>query len=173
MKSLKPFFLPGAVGLLLLLSSCAAIPDYLPHPEELGTNHYGAFIRLGLSNGSRLQGELLAVNDSSLYLMEYWPKDTVLYVPREQVLRYRLLYAEGDDYRLAYLGAVLLSASHGAFSVISLPVNILSVALVQQYRKWPYTLKNKNSRWAELRTYARFPMGWPAEVPLEALKGPE
>jgi hypothetical protein len=171
MKTLKPSLLLLPV-LPLLLSSCG-IPRYIPKPDNLSENHYGAYIKVQKASGESHKGELLSVSDTGLYLLELWKQDSVIHMARDQIKDYKLVYAEGTDYGLAYVGALAFSISHGAGSIISMPINLFALSTIQYWRKAPYTFKPKDSRWEELHQYARFPMGLPPEMALEAVKAPK
>ena len=158
-------------GLLLMLNSCG-LPDYLPKPARISENHYGAYAIVDLEDRSRYKGELLSVNDSCLYLLELWPEATIHRLARDRVTQYELVYAEGTDYTLAFIGVAAISATHGIFAVISYPVNFIAVAVIQYWRRSPYTLKTGNSEWSELGAYARFPQGLPPNVNLSEIKPP-
>jgi hypothetical protein len=129
---------------------------------------YGAWIVVALSGGELVTGELLAVDDGTLYVA----RDTELHVlPLRTVARARISLYEARTGRVVVhttLGT-LSTLSHGFVLVLSAPIWIVSGALIargQSRTSHVHYTPRTGWRTADRPTwgiarYARFPQGLP------------
>jgi|GEM_PF-2311781 len=152
------------VTLALLLSGCAISRSprgYRADAEHMQNDLRGSWTVVKTLDRSRIQGELLAVNADSLYLLT-----------AEQDLR-RLAWGEVDKARLeawkTRTGSLLgwqaagtaLAVGHGWWGLITLPLWHLTGSAVTGSYTFDPILKVPGKSWADLQPFARFPGGLP------------
>jgi len=151
-------------------------PDgWLPDAKNVPANPFGAWIELDIGDSEQerqVSGEFLAVQSDSLFVLN---ADRYHAYSISEISHARVAWYDSGYSTLALWtgGGSLLSLSHGAFGVISLPLWILVGSLA--------TATQSNSPFAEyvpgesgpesLRMYARFPHGIPPDVDRTLLRG--
>lgn len=173
MKVVKIFFL------LLILSSCAG-SKVLPRYDSMNYNYYGAQIKAKDQFGNALKGELIAANDSGIWVLQNFDKSEVVswgfrdhqenlvkidsshfyFMHLKDLETYRIKYARSRKYTNLML-LTPITFAHGLISVISFPVNLIvtgSVAIAgsRAYQYNEFDLPKK-----DLHQFARYPSGLP------------
>ena len=173
MKAVKIFLL------LLILSSCAG-SKVLPRYDSMNYNYYGAQIKANDRFGNALKGELIAANDSGIWVLQNFDKSEVVswgfrdhrenlvkidsshfyFMHLKDLETYRIKYARSKNYAKMMLLAPITFA-HGLISVISFPVNLIvtgsvSIAGSRAYQYNEFDLPKK-----DLHQFARYPSGLP------------
>jgi len=165
-------------GLLLLaiLPACMP-PKHLPTPGGLKYFTKGCYIKATYLNeeGRRehLKGEIIAVENEKLYLLEKTNNTapTVVAYSQEKFLQTDVFVSTivEDPTILSIWGGLLplTSISHGFFGVLSLPVLLTtSFSGKGTYRVgFP-----RGANWEEIRKFARFPQGLPANIDLISIQ---
>ena len=179
-RSLNLLLLRLPIFIALLTSGCAtytAPQGWLPTAEQAQRTTHGAWLGIryttpGQSTESALEGELIAVGDSAIYLLGTFG---VTRVPARLITVAQL---EFHDYSLhghitwTAVGA-LSTVTHGLFLLISLPVwltagGINGVALSEAGQN--YSVTPDSGWWTEASQYARFPQGLPPGLELKDLR---
>lgn len=147
--------------LLLVLSSCANL-YYLPTPEKTGVNEYGSYIQVKLNGHSKVRGELIAIDSTTLVVLTN--KKKLMTLPVNAVKQFKLRYARARNYGWTIPAFGYFSGAHGMFSAISLPVNLIVTISVTTSGNNAYSYNRKTISWDKLKMFARFPQGIPPTV---------
>lgn len=167
---------------LVILSSCATTnaPDgWLPKAEDIPTDTYGAWCTLNIKVNSRLNksgenvvaGELIAIDDSSIYLLN----DVLLdRIPQRNILKSVIeLDRKHYEYGIHTSFGTLSTISHGLVSIITAPMWILfgwPVAIGETYRDRYLGNPPDNLYWNTVRKFSRYPQGISSDVDYQSLK---
>jgi len=168
----------GCLALLLagclLSAACAGNPaprGWLPSPAQAAEDPYGAWIEVLARDGSEIEGELIAVQDDSVFVLTSEGVLAALaYADAEQARSafYRSEY--GNLVLWAALGTVA-SISHGWFAAGTVPLWIIigSVAAGSDSRA-PMETVRRDEQWSKIRMFARFPQGMPPSLDRSVLR---
>lgn len=152
-----------------LLCSCAT-PHYLPEAENIPSSQYGANIKVYRFKAQAIiQGELIAV-DSTKIIVRSDATHLCREIPKSEIQRYLVRYAEGYHYGWAIPTYALATFSHGFLLVITMPVNILVTSIITGNAENEFTYKEKHLPYEQLNMFARFPQGIPPNIKLEDIK---
>ncbi|MCX6148058.1 MAG: hypothetical protein NTW25_12555 [Candidatus Kapabacteria bacterium] len=161
------FFLGGC-------SSFPYFPSYLPSSDKVGVNQFGSYIKLELKNGNDIGGELIAADNSQIYVLIETQNDKI--ISKKTI---KLEYSELEDFSFYYakpenyysrIALSLVSVLHGFWLVITLPLNLIvrnSVAIGSK-NSFKYYGTEVNSK--QLSQFARFPQGIPENIKFENIK---
>lgn len=167
---MKKFFKPQIIVMVILMINSCKHADYLPHPKELQTSLKGSYIEVATDN-KETKGELIAVDDSTLVVLENRYGDPwVVIIQQVDVNWYKIWYAKVDHYGWSMPASALLTASHGYFAALSMPINLLVTGVVTSSAYNDFSFKDDELTFDELRMYARFPQGLPPKLDLRELK---
>lgn len=153
--------------IVVMLSSCSS-SKLLPKPDEIVHNTYGSLIELKAKN-KFIYGELISVNDASLTILSMNTKECVN-IEKDKIIRYKIYFAQANKYGWTIPVFTLFSISHGFFSFISLPVNLLSTIILTTSANSAYRISSRDIDYEKLKMYARFPQGIPSNIKLEQIK---
>lgn len=163
------------------LVSCASLhaPNgTLPEPENIAESVFGGWVYLRMfDNYTRIQGEFIAVEDSSIIIMALTSSNGFA---AQRVDRSQIEYASieihttnSTSYGLWTAAGTLSTLSHGWFLTISAPTWAIwgSVATANihhggEFSEW----KPDDSWWRSMTIHARFPQGMPRGIALDRLK---
>lgn len=159
-------------GALLLVfgTACARNPapkGWLGPADRAARDPYGAWIEIQpLAGGSKLEGEFLAVDRDSVYVLDLG--GTVRSLPLAAVADATVAAYDARWGRLAAwtaLGA-LSTVSHGVFAILTFPAWILSGTIMTaiQSRSSIHHVR-RGEDWTSVRKFARFPSGLPPDLP--------
>lgn len=152
-------------GMVTIIAGCQ-LPGYLPNSESLGTNAYGSRIILKCNHSPNIQGELIAADSSQLFILKEQDKGPRLLtmVQLTDIKHFRLQYARPVS-SSAYGWAVplfgALTASHGLWFIISLPINLLVTISVSASAIKTFEYNDRTLPVRQLNMFARFPQGIP------------
>lgn len=157
---------------LIILSlfgiSCSS-PNFLPDPSELAENGYGAHITLKKQSNEIIEGELISINKDSIVVLD---DDklicTVCFV--NDVKKFHLQYAKADGYPALLPISILAIPAHGLFSIISLPINAITLISILSSDDLDYEIKGKRISVERLQKFARFPQGLPPNITISMIK---
>jgi len=179
-KSL-PFFV---ILLVAMMSSCASNrPDMSPLYADAHFNTLGAYMEvfyyINRKQRSRINGELISVENNKLILRvvdkinntKSNPKFELVSIPKTEIIRYNLVFAKEKvgDFRS---GASLITISHGFWMVFTLPINLITFYSIDRNSFYEFAYTQKNLKFSELKNYARFPQGLPANLDLNLIIKP-
>lgn len=160
------------IGLVLFFSSCKT-NTYLPKPAKFGNYPKGMRLEVNLNKGQKIAGELIAVENTDLYLM-VMEKDILTFnfmdISKAQI---QLAMTANDSGRLTAGPFIpLLTISHGWFMFLTLPLNLaIVIPTVASQRSGFYSIDYPRAiTWEELGKFARFPQGIPEGMNLEEFK---
>lgn len=157
------------VFVVLVVSSCAS-HKFLPEPENIDVNEYGAYIRLNRTGLlPDVFGELIAIDSSQLIILSR-DSSKCITVPIEQIHSFNIKYAKWRQYGWTIGVGGLLPAVHGWYSFISLPVHFTVTIIATVSSRKTYGYNNKEISLNELRMFARFPQGLPPNVDVTLIK---
>jgi len=158
---------------LLFLQSCSA-PSYIPKSEELDINPYGSFIVVYQKNSPTIKGELISIDDEYLIvLIDVDPekKNTLaIEIPLKNVQSFTLTYAQPENYSWSIFTHTLLCLTHGLYSIISFPINLVVTTSLTAGGALSYRYSEKEMTFEKLKMFARFPQGIPATVKIDDIK---
>ncbi|MBE0663893.1 MAG: hypothetical protein IH597_15660 [Bacteroidales bacterium] len=161
----------GLLALLVfVLSGCSiGLPKYLPSPDQLGVNEYGSYISLSMQDGPNLQGELIAIGNDSIIVLEKSTRNCTS-MPVSGIKRYSLYYAQPKNYGWAIPLYSLVTISHGWFLAISFPVNLIATTIIYSEGRNAYRYRANEISLESLKMFARFPEGIPAGIDVASIK---
>jgi len=166
---IKPFIINFSAVFLL---GCVS-PAYLPSYDQIDVNQYGSFIKVEMRNGDTVTGELIAVERNKLVVLNS-VKDSLttkpVILPINEIGKFKLQYARPKKYGWSVPVFGLATISHGAFLILSLPVNLIVTASVTATGENAFTFSDKTMTYDQLPMYARFPQGVPPGIDLTLLK---
>lgn len=172
---------------ILILCGCSS-KWYLPKSDYVGSSPYGAYIQLTSRDFKKIEGELIAVDNDYIFILRDFTfifaddYQTVSKVSVNDVYRFKIRYANPDKTGWYLLGGAVLPfihvpdpegfgwggsgvmPFHGYFSIFSVPINILSILVIQSNT---YVYNHGNLEINELHMFARFPQGIPEGVDIE------
>ena len=151
---------------LFIISSCGA-PNYLPNVDHIGTNPYGAYIKVYSELEYIIVGELLAVEEAQIYVLsESWIDS----IPVDKVYKYRITYAKAKNYAwsIPLLLAAAAPTGYGGWAILGSLGLLTSIsATVSARRAVQYNQKQVSID--SLYMFARYPQGLPEGLDLNSL----
>lgn len=147
------------------LAGCAASTaptGWLPRPVDAQKLAYGGWLTLQLrgdSPGVRHEGELLAIQSDSVFIIE---NEACWGAPTAQVAKASLVSYDSQHDRLGLwtLGGTLSTASHGVGLILTAPVWVLvGAGATSSQSRAPMMQIRGPGTWREARAFARFPQG--------------
>ena len=156
-------------GLLLVLFSGCARPDYLPKPEEIGLNQHGSFIKITHKSATQVSGELIAIDSAGIIVLAKGSK-RCLRIPVTEIKKFKLQYAQQPHYGWSIPVFSAVSLVHGLLAAITLPTNLIVTTLVTISGENDFKYNNRNISYHKLKMFARFPQGVPAHIDLATIQ---
>jgi hypothetical protein len=159
---------------LLMLYSCSS-PGYLqnkykiPDYDKMDEAVFGSFIRIHLLTGYNVEGELIAIDNKQIIVLQE-PARRCVQVSVSDVRKFTLHYARHKNYGWTIPVFAAASLFHGAFALISLPVNLITTISVTVSAQKAFTYSEKDMSLNKLKMFARFPQGIPSGVELSQIK---
>jgi len=159
----------------VIVSGCVShtAPDgFLPTPAQAGLRSSGGWVDVMVQDGEaplRVRGELIAVTADTLWVVG---TDGGSAFPTSHVIEGRFFSHVGQHGHV--IGATALGVvstlSNGVLLTLTAPMWLIggSAAAAAQSRVGMEGLPTEE--WVELRTFARFPQGLPAEVDVATLR---
>ena len=160
---------------LLSIVGCAS-PSYLSKPEDFKYYVKGLMLDYETNNGAKGLGELIAVNNNDLVLISLEKTPFLFSLNKDEIAYADIIVASTSDNpkAISWWGGLinLLSIGHGAFAIISLPINILATTgFGTNAAKSTYRIEYPQSiQWNEMHKFARFPQGIPLNIDLKDIK---
>lgn len=161
MKKIRLFL---AILSAISLCQCATV-SYLPVPGQLGVSERGSHISVYRHKMPRLQGELIAVDSSQLYVLVY-KTHACTPVPFQDISRFNLQYAENKQYQWTIPVFTLAALSHGYGLLYTGPLNLLVTTIVTATGESAFQVNNKDMTYEQIKMFARFPQGMPPRLRL-------
>lgn len=167
---MEPRLIILGIVFAILSTSCKA-PAYLPEAEEIDINEFGSHISVNLIAGSDIEGELITIDKDTLNVLTREKDITQLRsISIADVKSFKLMYAQSENYAWTIPVSALVTLSHGYFSVITAPVNIIVTSIVTARAANAFTYNEKTMSWEDLKMFARFPQGFPTNVRVAELR---
>lgn len=176
-----PFFV---ILLVVMMFSCAPNrPDISPLYSDAHFSTLGSYMEvyyyINRKQRSRINGELISVENNKIILRvidkinnsKNNPKFELVSIPKTEIIRYNLVFAKENvgDFRS---GASLITISHGFWMVFTLPINLITFYSIDRNSFYEFAYTQKNLKFSELKNYARFPQGLPADMDLNLILKP-
>lgn len=167
--------------LCFILSSCIS-EKYLPQVNEIGINPYGSYINVKTLTGPRIKGELIAVDSFRLLILtsDSGQRKKLAFTRISDVKRFKLSYAKSKRYGATIPAGIALPLIpfsdpsgggtmpfHGAFSLLSIPVNLIVTISVTATGVSAFQYNKKEMSYEKLTIFARFPQGIPKTIDIE------
>lgn len=150
--------------LLVLFSSllqCTTI-TYLPKHDRIGSNPYGAYVKIFTLNKKYFNGELISSNEQEVKLLiSKNDSRQIITIQANQLKRYYIIYAKKPA--LAK-GAFIIPILHGAWFILTLIPNVIIM------NNLDFTYTQNTLKYKDLKMFARFPSGIPAHIPENSIK---
>ncbi len=168
---------------IVFISACYT-PSYLPKPETINENQFGSYIKITDLAGNKYKGELIAVENNTLYVLHKEYDTTLLKINISNIFKYRIMYAKGKNYWWL-IPIFSLSPSipmpdpnpkgsvisfHGFFAFLTVPLNLIVTSLVSISSFYAFTYTQDKISYEQLKMFARFPAGIPKNIKLEKIK---
>lgn len=150
------------------MTSCYT-SSYLPQIKDVGTSPFGSEIELIYRSDEYLIGELIAVNDSDIIVLNN-TNNSCITIPKKQIIDYGIRFAQPKHYGIFIPTLTLASISHGFVAIITLPINLITTIVVAVSSERAYTIDHKKITYEQLKMYARFPQGIPVGLGLDLIK---
>ena len=175
MKTNKIIFILVIVFLTFNCASVKAPKDWLPEPEKISEDVYGAWIALRLNDSGDhhfFGGEFICYEEKKIYLLnENGLSKIEIKNIKEAVID--LYQRETNTLALWTVGGILSTASHGFFLIVSAPIwlvsGIINSAIASHSGR--FAQDDPDELWfEEMKKYSRFPEGLPKDVDLNTLK---
>lgn len=163
---------------MFVISNCMSVkaPDnWLPEPENISEDVYGAWITLRLDDTDDyyfLGGEFIGYEQKTVLLLnENGLSKIAIEDIKEAIID--LYKRETSSLTWWTLGGCVASVTHGWFLIISMPVwlvsGIINSAIASHSGR--FAEENPDDDWFEaVKRYSRFPGGIPKNIDLHALK---
>lgn len=162
-----------------LLSGCAAA-SYLPKTTEIDVNPHGSYISVllaadrnaGRKADVRIEGELIAVDSSQLFVLTYvdFAKETVP-IPLSEIRTFTLTYAQPKKYGWSIPVLTLIAPFiNGYYSLFTIPVALVGSIVATSSGVSDFQYRNDQISYLELKMFARFPQGIPAGITLSQIE---
>ncbi len=149
---------------VFIVFGCSS-PRYLPQSGEIDVNQYGSFINISRIHGGGVHGELLAVDTTTLIVLtDSGNQEVVKKVPVADVNSFSLRYARARNYWWTVPVFLAVTVSHGAFLVITAPVNLAVTLGVAAGGQNAYKYSSDEISYLQLKMFARFPAGIPPNL---------
>jgi hypothetical protein len=154
---------------ILLISCTSTKYTALPTYNNINTYQYGSFIGI-YRKASYVAGELIAIDTNKIIILNK-KKEECITVPIEDVRRFLLRYAR-PKHHYGWSIAVfnLATLSHGAFSLLTLPINLAVTISVTATAEHQFSYNRNDMTFDKLKMFARFPQGIPPNVTLASIK---
>lgn len=172
LKAFKAEYLIILTGLIIGFSSCSPIKK-LPEPAEVGAHKYGAIIRMQTAYGATLQGELIAVTDSSIFfLSQYGLTEIKPNEMRNAELRVAMTHGRLSTIYIWGSLNILNSLIYGWLSVFAFPANLAvsTITMSSANRSYYYIPLLEYDLLQVLPKFARFPQGFPEGLDLRVIQ---
>lgn len=153
-----------------LVSGCA-VPEYLPKADEIDIDYYGSYIKVTPNTGSFIEGELIAIDTTNLYVLSEADIDgQIKTINIHDVKNFRLMYAKPKNYSWAIPVFTLATISHGYFAIFTAPINLIITTSVADGAWKSFQYSEEDMTYEELKMFARFPQGIPDGIEVEDIK---
>ena len=153
----------------LFFGACEA-PQYLPTADSIHLNQFGSYIKIERkAHKPSVKGELIAVgNDHLVVLSESNFRCTT--VPITEISNYTLRYATAKKYGWSIPLLLLYPFMHGFVSIFTIPMHLIFTISTTSSSNNDFRYNNYNLPYDELRMFARFPQGIPADVDITLIR---
>lgn len=143
----------------------------LPALDSMAISPYGSHIRIEKYDKEKIEGELIAVDSASIYVLtDQTGTPGAIIVPADQVQHYEIFYARRRNYEWTIPVYSLSTISHGWWLIFSLPVNLIATIMITIGGKRAYRYTEYDISYDELKMFARFPQGIPEGVELQDIR---
>lgn len=153
---------------IFIFASCKTNKN-LPKYTEIDIHRFGSFIELNYRSDEHLAGELIAVEKDSIVVLND-ENNSCLKVAKAQIHNYYVRFANPKHYGYFIPLLMLSTISHGYFSIITLPANLIGTIVIASTGESAYKMDQKELSYEQMKMYARFPQGVPEGIPIEKIK---
>lgn len=158
----------AACALSVTMAACAyspSPPGWLPTPVQTASDVYGGWIVVTLSNDSTIDGEFLAYERDTVWLLR--PDSMVRAENVTQLKQAQIWWYDsrvGNTALLTLLGS-MSTISNGLFLIFTVPIWITTGTVAAAKDTRVPRIDPARSGWDGARIYARYPAGLPPNLP--------
>lgn len=157
------------IVVIVSISSCATIPNYLPIAKNIGSHPFGSFTNIKTVSNDLVSGELISVDSSEIIILtKVYNQLKVVKINIKEVKNVKFFYAKGTNYGWTIPLFSLMSITQGFFSILTLPFNLITTIAVTVNGNQMYSYQNMTVK--QLKMFARFPQGLPSNFDLTLIK---
>lgn len=157
------------IGLIAIIISSCASPEYLPLPDNIDMNEYGSYITIIHKTANNIEGELIAIDSNQIVVLTNEEKKCVT-VPLGEVQRFSLEYAIPKHYGWTIPVFTVATIAHGWFLILTAPINFIVTMSVTAAGEKAFKYTDKKMTYDKLKMFARFPQGIPTNIDLASIK---
>lgn len=152
----------------LLLTGCA-VTQQAPMPDDIGIYERGSFIKVIMLSASKIDGELIAVSDTTVIVLDSVSQKVVT-LPINSIYDFSLYYAKNENYGYLVPYYSLATCTHGFFLIFTLPINLITSIVTATNARAAYRYTKDEISYNDLKMFARYPQGIPPHIPLESIQ---
>lgn len=157
------------LGLSIIAFGSCATPKYLPSSSKIDINVYGAFVNVKHNNSQNIKGELIAIDSNNITILSQ-KSNVCVQFPIRDIKRFKLRFAKSPQYGWLIPVLSATTISHGFYSILSLPINLIVTISVNASGQKAFKFSNKNMSFEMMKMYARFPQGIPENIEVSSIK---
>lgn len=165
MQNHNKFFVIGIIATIPFLSSCAIMNT--PNNWEVSASDktkdvYGGWITITNNTNEIVDGELLAIDDDSVYVV----KNEFKSIKLSSITEAKLVLYDSDAVilgGLTFLGS-LSTISNGGFLIFTFPLWVIGGTASTVTRSFEPILNYPQNNWKEFRSFSRYPEGLPKNI---------
>jgi hypothetical protein len=156
----------------MIVGSCTT-PSYLPQYDRIETNQFGSYVEVYLHSGGFVYGELIAVDSNNIFIL---PESNtagtkkIATVQINNIQHFILRYARPKHYAWSIPVFSLASISHGAFALLTFPLNLITTISVTVGGENAYKYTQRKITYENMRMFARFPQGIPPDIDIAGIR---
>lgn len=156
--------------LIVFVSSCSA-PQYVPKVKEIPFSAYGSHIEVEQHTGPGIEGELIAVDSLSMFvLVRNESPGQLQNIPVQNIEKFKLTYAQPASHAWTIPVYTLSTVSHGLWLIFTAPINAVVTSVVTARGANAYTYNEEAVSYKELSMFARFPQGIPPTIDAASIR---
>jgi hypothetical protein len=156
--------------LAISLFSCKInTPYYVYEYDNLKSSEYGAYVEIKLNNNSYFSGELIEASSEDIVLLRHNPKKCARFMYKD-ISKIQVNIAKPIQTLWSIPLFAIFTISHGFYSIITLPINLISTITINYRGSNLHTFNHKTIKPNDLNKFARFPQGIPENITFEDLE---
>lgn len=155
-------------GLLLatIFNSCNI--KYLPISDNIDVFPYGSYIKVNMTTGEILKGELIAIENKKMFILLEENRQAVS-IQTNEISKFKLQYATPNKNYAKSSFLILSTVSHGIWALFTAPLNTIVTTSVKAGGDRTFQYNDESMPLDKLKMFARFPQGIPPNIDIANL----